>query len=81
MKIFQQQKRKGYVFTVVSFSGKPSSLPAHPKFSDVIALISKGTPNEQIIVCESLEEIQILWDLLNNNGLLQNVSWGMMNKP
>ncbi len=71
-------KHTGYTYTSLSFPVRPTALPTVPQLSDIVARI--GVPGqEQVILCENLEEVQILWDL-NASGDLPHLVWGILQK-
>lgn len=78
MKKFSLVKGIGYSFIPLTFPSRPSTLPVNTQLSDIVALIGKNP--KDAILCESLEEIQILFDLQENRDL-QNLAWGIIQKP
>lgn len=73
------QGKRSYSFTPLQFSVRPTVIPVDQTTYDLIALIGAKHGQETPVICETIEEAQLFWDLANK-GELRNLSWGILKK-
>lgn len=69
------QSKGSYKYVDLHFSVKPTTIPVY--LTSKTEVVARIAGNREVMICENLEEIQILWDL-EKEGNISPIQWGII---